>query len=283
MKILHQARRSSDSEHRSRAKLYLIVLAFFVNGTLGANDNETCGIRNRAFKEGEMVSFRVYYSLIGLYVSAGTAVFNTSLEPMQGLTVYHVVGEGRSNSSYDWIYSVRDKYESYVDTSSLRPYKFIRRIQEGSYKKYENISFNYESGTAISSEGVYKIPSCVQDLISSVYYARNISFENHRPGDNIPFSMFIDNKIFEMYIQYLGREMVKNRFGTFRAHKVSLQLLEGNAFKGGEKMTLWFSDDANHLPLKIESPISVGRVKVEMAGFMNLRHPVDALIKSREE
>ena len=43
-------------------------------------------------------------------------------------------------------------------------------------------------------------------------------------------------------------------------------------------MTVWVSDDANHIPLRIESPIKVGSVKVDMMGYRNCRYPVSSLI-----
>jgi methylaspartate ammonia-lyase len=46
-------------------------------------------------------------------------------------------------------------------------------------------------------------------------------------------------------------------------------------------MNVWVSDDANHLPLRIESPISVGSVKIDMMTYKNLRYPLTSLIKAR--
>lgn len=43
-------------------------------------------------------------------------------------------------------------------------------------------------------------------------------------------------------------------------------------------MTVWVSDDKNHVPLRIESPISVGSVKIDMIGYRNLRYPLTSLI-----
>jgi hypothetical protein len=58
-------------------------------------------------------------------------------------------------------------------------------------------------------------------------------------------------------------------------------LIRGTIFEGGEKMNVWVSDDPNHIPLRIESPISVGSVKVDMMGYKNLRHPLSSLISIR--
>jgi hypothetical protein len=43
-------------------------------------------------------------------------------------------------------------------------------------------------------------------------------------------------------------------------------------------MTVWVSDDPNHIPLRIESPIIIGSVKIDMMQYNNLRHPLSSLI-----
>ena len=93
--------------------------------------------------------------------------------------------------------------------------------------------------------------------------------------------MFLDNEVFNMYIRYLGKETVKTKYGKFRAIKFKPLLIKGTIFEGGEKMTVWVSDDNNHVPLRIESPITVGSVKIDMMGNKNLRYPLTSLIKLR--
>jgi len=46
-------------------------------------------------------------------------------------------------------------------------------------------------------------------------------------------------------------------------------------------MTVWVTDDENRVPVRIESPISVGKVKIDMMGYNNLRHPLTSLIKKK--
>ena len=93
--------------------------------------------------------------------------------------------------------------------------------------------------------------------------------------------MFLDNEVYSLYIKYLGKEQIKTKYGTFKAIKFSPLLVKGTIFSGGEKMTVWVTDDANHIPVRIESPISVGSVKVDMMGYKNLRHPLASLISQR--
>jgi len=258
--------------------LFLALLLLFCVA-LNAGD-EFCGIRNSAFQAGEQSVFKVYYTL-GVYIAAGEASFNVSQENFNNKPVYHITGEGKTYSFYDSFFRVRDKYETFVDTASLLPVKFLRHVEEGSYRKNENVTFNHQTGTAVTNEGVYKVPNCVQDVVSAIFYARNIDFNKYKPDDKIPFTMFMDNEKYDLYIRYLGKETIKTKYGKFRAIKFKPLLVKGTIFEGGEKMLVWVSDDANHLPLRVESPISVGSIKVDMMSYRNLRYPLSSLLSVR--
>ncbi|MEO7768680.1 MAG: DUF3108 domain-containing protein, partial [Ferruginibacter sp.] len=230
-----------------------------------------CGTKNTAFREGESITMKVFYNSLGIYIGAGEATFTSALERYNGKIAYHCVGEGKSYSFFDNFFKVRDRYETYIDTANMLPLKFIRNVDEGGYKIYNNVTFNHGVGTAVSTKGVFKTPSCIQDVISAIYYARNINFDQYKPGDKIPFDMYLDDEIYHLYIRYIGKENVKTRYGKFHAIKFKPLLIKGTIFEGGEKMTAWVSDDPNHLILRVESPIAVGSIKVDMYGYKNLR------------
>lgn len=260
------------------AKKSILILYLILNCIRTSAGDDFCGIVNTTFQAGESIGFKVFYNVIGIYVDAGHAEFNLGLERYQNRPVYHVVGLGFSNESYDWIFKVRDRYETYIDTASLRPYRFIRHVDEGGYKMNDNVTFNHETGTAVSSHGIFKVPACIQDVLSSIYYARNIDFDHYSPGDKIPFQMFLDDEVYSLYIRYLGKEVIKTRYGKFKAIKFKPLLIKGTIFEGGEKMAVWITDDANHIPVRIESPISVGSIKVDMMSYRNLRYPLQSFL-----
>ncbi len=263
--------------HLLKGWLLLIIVCLPLHFKAGGGD--FCGISNTSFQSGEVVNMTVYYSTLGVYIGAGDATFSTTLERFNGKTVYHSVGVGKTYSFFDNFFKVRDRYESYIDTATLLPYKFVRNVDEGGYKIYNNVTFNQSNNTAVSTNGVFKITDCMQDVVSAVYYARNINFDKYKPGDKIPFDMFLDDEVYHLYIRYMGKEKVKTRYGKFRAIKFKPLLIKGTIFEGGENMTAWLSDDPNHLLLRVESSIAVGSIKVDMMGYKNLRYPLSSLIR----
>lgn len=257
--------------------LWLMILC-----TLGAAaQNDFCSTGNKCVQAGEQLKFKVYYNLSALWVAAGEANFTTKQETLNGRQVFHITGDGATYKSYDWIFRVRDRYETFVDVETLLPQKFIRNVDEGGYKFTNNVTFDQEQRKAYSNKKTFDVPQCVQDVLSAIYYARNIDYGKYKPGAKIPFSMFLDDQVYNLYIRYVGKEKIKTKYGTFNAIKISPLLIKGTIFSGGEKMMVWVSDDDNHIPLRVDSPILVGSIKVDMMGYSNLRYPLSSMIKKK--
>jgi hypothetical protein len=264
----------------SLKKIILALSCLLLAGQLYAQ-NDFCSARNTAFKEGERLTFKVYYNMGFVWITAGNADFVTRLEDIGGRQVYHVTADGVTAKSYEWFYKVRDRYETYMDKENMLPERFVRNVNEGGFKINQDISFNQARLQATTADKkVYTITRCTQDVLSAIYYARNIDYNKYKPGDKIPFNMFLDDKMYSLYIKYVGKEEIHTKMGVYHAIKIVPLLIEGTIFKGGEKMTVWVSDDENHLPLRIDSPILVGSVKVDLMSYDNLRNPFTSLIPS---
>ncbi len=261
-------------------KSIAIFLIIFTALSTKAGD-EFCGTRNTTFSPGELVTMKVFYNTMGMYIGAGESTFSVTLEKFNGKPTYHCVGQGKSYPFFDKFFKVNDKYETYIDTATMLPIKFIRNVSEGGHKIYNNVTFNHSAGTAVSTNGVFKIPGCVQDVVSAMYYARNLNYTKLKLNDRIPFDMFLDDEVNHLYLRYMGKETVKTRYGKFKSIRLKPLLVKGTMFDGGEKMNVWISDDANHLPLRVESPITVGNIKVDMMEYKNLRYPLTSLISIR--
>ena len=261
-------------------KILIVLTGMFFPSQEKVND-DFCGIKNKAFTDGEVVNMTIYYNTMGAFIGAGEATFTTALERLNGKPVYHVIGLGKSFSFFDNFFKVRDRYESYIDTATLQPYRFVRDVNEGGHKIYNLVNFNHTANTATSTNGIYKVSDCMQDVMSAVYYARNIDFEKYKTGDKIPFDMFLDDEVYHLYIRLMGKEKIRTKYGKFNAIKFKPLLIKGTIFEGGEKMTVWVSDDPNHLILRVESPIAVGSIKVDMMGYKNLRYPLSSLISKK--
>ena len=231
-------------------------------------------VTNKAFKPGETLDYRIHYGLI----DAGEArlqVKSTTYKVKDRLA-YHVVGTGKTLGAFDWFFKVRDRYESYIDTEALIPWIFIRRIEEGGYKKSQDVNFDHYNRTAKSNTTTIPVPENVQDLVSAFYYARNIDFASATPGQVFPLKAYLDDEVFPMNIKYIGKEDIKTKLGTFRCIKFRPMLLQGRVFKEEEDMTVWVTDDLNRIVVRAQAEILVGSIKMDLKSFDGLANPLSS-------
>ena len=97
-------------------------------------------------------------------------------------------------------------------------------------------------------------------------------------GARIPVKIFADKETWPLSVQYNGREdnkKIKGQ-GHFNTLKFSPQVIEGDIFPEDADVQVWVSDDGNHIPLVIESPLSVGSAKAVLKHHKGLRYPLSA-------
>lgn len=230
-----------------------------------------CGIKVDAFQPGEKMEYRIMYNWGLLWVEAGYASFTCEIGAYDGKPAYHFEGRGRTYDKYDFIYKVRDYYDSYADTATLRPYRYRRDINEGGRKLFEDARFSHKRNkvyTVLRTEKEVKVDStdfgpCVIDVMTAVYFARCMDFSGYKVNDTIPFNMYLENKTYPVYIRFMGKEeKAVGKLGKIKCIKFKPLLIEGTIFKGGEDMTVWVTDDHRKIPVYVETPILVGKIKV---------------------
>ena len=237
---------------------------------------------NLSFREGEKLKFKVYYdSRLTGKVNAGHATLEVMKENKTVLDrpVYHVVGEGKSHGAFDWFYKVRDRFESYIDKETLQSLYFVRRTREGDYKKDDEIIFDRQTNTATSRKRKTKLLPGTQDLVSSLYYARNLNLEEAKIGQNFPLNFFLNDSVYVSIIQYLGKESIKVGSGHFNCLKFKPMVATGKVFSEPYPMTVWVTDDENHIPVLVQSAVVIGSINMELESWSGIAYPLSSKVK----
>lgn len=225
-------------------------------------------IENKAFKRGEKLKYLVHYGVI----DAGNAtleVTNDSIKIAKRKTL-HVVAKGTTNGTWDLVFPVRDTYESYMDQESILPWFHKRRVNEGGYKIEHDIAFNHYSHEAISNKQRYKTDTNVQDMVSAFYYARVLDFTHAKKGDLFVVNTFFDFENYPLRIKYIATEVIKTDFGKIKCYKFHPVLQKGRVFKTEEDMTVWLSADDSKVPVRVQTNLMVGAVKMDLIEYSGL-------------
>jgi hypothetical protein len=267
-------------------KLSLLFLFFYLFKS--GYSQTACVVKNTAFASGEELHYQVTYNWGMIWLESAQASFKVSSEQYNGKKCYVFNGSGSTLPKYDWFFKVRDEFETRVDSASFRPILFKANIHEGSKRDKHTYVFNHAQkkaytlinyGTKPLKRDTVKINSCSIDVLTAIYYARNIDYSDCKVNDTISISLFLDGNLYAIYVRYLGKEVFTSKeLGKYNCIKFSPLLVEGSIFKKGEGMTVWVSNDKNKIPIYIETPITVGMVKVKLIRYKGLRNEETAKI-----
>lgn len=246
---------------------------------------DATAVENGTFKHGEKLTYKIYYNWNFVWLAAGEVTFQVFDEDKQ----YHYRAHGTTYSSYEWFFKVRDTYDSWVDKNTMLPTYSERSIEEGKYRIFEKINFNQANKkTTVTrskkrgdpeTKTEHTVQDNVHDVLSSLYFLRTIDFAKKQKGAEEPFRIFMDQEEYPLKMRYLGKEegkKIRGLNGKFNTLKFEPQVIVGNVFKDDTKMAVWVSDDENRIPILIESPVSVGSVKMVLKDYQGLKHELKA-------
>lgn len=227
---------------------------------------------NTAFKAGENLTYQIRYG----FIEAGIATLSLSEEIYNQKTVFHAITLARTTGLADKIYGIKDIYESWFDKKTNLPYKQIRDISEGRYKKYNEVTFDHRNNTVNSKiSGVHRVPAKILDLTSTFYYIRRIDFSKVKPNDVLFLNMYFSDEVSPFYFIYKGTETIKTKFGKINCHKICPVVEVGRIFTSPDDLTAWFTNDDNCLPVLVQMDVRlVGSVVLKLSQYENIANPM---------
>lgn len=261
----------------------ILLLLWWINSPVATGQ---LALTQPPFQHGEELTYKIYYNLNFVWVPAGEVTFKVWDEGAQ----YHLQAFGRTYNSYEWFFEVKDDYESWIDKNTLLPNYSERSVNEGGYHIFEKISFNQSARQMTvwrapkrgqpETRTQHNVGNQVFDVLSSLYYLRSLDFAAQGAGTAQRFSIFMDQAEYPLRMRYTGRDAQKKVHGMGRYKTLRFQpdVIAGNVFKEDAKMTVWVSDDKNLIPVLIESPVSVGSVKVVLKSYKGLKYPFEAKV-----
>ena len=255
---------------------FLLTLPFKNNDiSLKANLDPIRTVKQNAFKKGEFLRFDVSYGVFD--TAEATLEIKKNTEKIGLRNTMHVVGKGWSKGALSWFFKVEDRYETFIDEDAILPWKFIRHVREGGYELDREILFNQYSDKAFvfqNDKKEYQVTPNTQDLLSAFYYARTLDLQNANVGQEFMINTFFDREMYPLKIKFLGKEIIKTKLGRFSCLKFRPLVEQGRVFKEEEDMTIWISNDANKVPIRVTSDLLVGSINMDLVEYKNLIHPL---------
>lgn len=241
-------------------------------------------VKNDSFRRGEYIKYKLEYGFFT--VGKGHAIIHENYHSVNGRTCFKIDAYGSTAGMLSWVTDVDDHWGAYIDSLSILPEVSYRIIREGRYKLDEYTYFSHEKKKVTvkvidHKTGKFKEPKeyetnlHTRDMAAGFLFMRTMDLTNIQKGDTILIKGFFEDTFYKQAIVYHGRDVLKMKFGKVRAMKFKPVMPANKLFDGENSITVWFSDDRNRIPLRIDAEMFIGSAGVELTEYGRLKHPLN--------
>ncbi len=158
------------------------------------------------------------------------------------------------------VFAVNDRIDSYVDPTTLLPFRTELNLSEGKYHITRSYNLDQNRGAATSEKGERSdIPVGTHDLISAVYAIRTFDLS---PKKRNAISLMATSQARTLFIESQRRETIE--LGRQKIDAIMVTLTTDDQSNDRMQIRMWFGDDARHLPLRIAALTKFGAVRADL-------------------
>jgi hypothetical protein len=242
-----------------------------------------CKLVNNAFKDGEQITYDLYFNYGIVRARAGAGSLTTDLVNYKGSSVFNMRMLLNTSGLTGGVYTVNDTLVSYVDMD-MRPLLFSKRAFEGKDYSIEVQSFNYaEEGVKVRTSRIFNgkkkfeetltTNDCTYDYLSVLALIRNLDYSDMKPGDSKEIHFLSGREIVNMTVNYNGTAKIKANDGqTYNTVQIVLTIYD-KAFKNKkEAISASLTDDSNRIPVIINTHLKIGAIRAVLKSVTGQRN-----------
>ena len=234
-----------------------------------------CPTENTAFRAGERLTYDLYFHWKFIWVKCGAAHYTMKSANYKGQSALRNDLLFTSNKRCDAVFTMRDTLISYI-TPQLVPLYFRKGSLEGKHYTVDEVWYTYPNGKSHVkqkflnrhgewSEHHHESDDCNYDMLSILSLARSFNPTQYKIGQRIHFPMATGKKVEEQTLIYRGKKDWKANDGK-KYHCLVFSLLDyEEKTKEKELLRFYVTDDARHLPVRIDFYLRFGTAKAYLA------------------
>ncbi len=157
-------------------------------------------------------------------------------------------------------FEMYNQYTTYASLKTLLPYRLENTIRQGLKQNDETIILDQARREArFTDESTLPLPSNTYDFISLLYALRQQPLSE---GWKQSYSVLYGKQLLEIEVEVKKREAVIAQAGRYNAVRVDFTPKEKQFNK--HRARVWFSDDAQRLPVVLSAQLPFGEVRAEL-------------------
>lgn len=235
-----------------------------------------CKLDNSAISTKEQLHYDVHFSWGILWAKAANAKITLQSTTYKGNSACKASLTAQTSGAVKKIMQVKDTLTSYVSYPNLAPLHYVKAAHEGKTDSYEEIHYEYPSSggskaklthyrnNTFRGDTILHTKSCFYDPVCMLYYVRSLKPEEIGVNNSKSVTILFTDEAFNTKITYKGKETVEINNEKINTVKYTFSI-DGKAFESKkESLSLWLSDDANRIPVQIETKLKVGSLKATL-------------------
>lgn len=168
----------------------------------------------------------------------------------------------------------RQRIESIVEPKSFNVLRTVKLDEQGSRKRTSEAVFdlkqrrvtwverNPNDPTSQPRTVTNEFSGTVQDIASVFYFVRTLPLIS---GKNFEVLVSDSGQVYRMPIRVGEKKMLKTVLGEVEAVRVEPELFgEGRLVRGKGQLTIWFTTDGRHIPVRAQIKHELGTVDVTL-------------------
>lgn len=280
---MHLMKHSKKLMSFALAGLFVAALVALVPAR--ADENVEDEIRSLPFEPNETLHYEGEFSrslLRGINVADLRFSFNQEQvisadennPKMQSVLTF--TGEAVSKGIVSKLFGLnfRQRVESRVDADSFSVLRTTKLDEQGKRKRTSDAVFDHDSGTVTFTELDPNDPSrpprvvtsqtngTIQDIASAIYYLRTQKLE---PGKTLELLISDTGQVYRIPVTISKGEQLKTVLGKVNTLRVSPEMFgEGRLIRGKGDITIWFTADESHVPVRARINNNLGRLDIKL-------------------
>jgi len=247
-----------------------------------------CPLPNTSFKSGEVLEYNLYFNWKFVWVKCGTATMQTHLTKYEGKEAFKADLITRGSKKADKFFKLRDTLTCYT-TQDMVPLYYRKAASEGDRYYIDEVWYKYSGEKAdlkqhrINHEGKHfwknaTSGNCPHDMLSTFLYARNFDPSDWKEGKLITLPQVDGKKIINGYLKYRGKKVIKGDDGK-KYRCLSVSYLEVEDGKQKEIVRFFITDDAYHVPVRLDLFLRFGSAKAFVKSMKNVKGTLTSIVK----
>ncbi len=270
--------------HTNKHRIMTLVAMAVISMAASAQ----CTYKNTAFKNGEFLSYNLYYNWKFVWVKAGSASMYTVQSHYKGKDAFRASLTTRGNNKVDEMFVLRDTLLCYTSLD-MAPLYFRKGAREGSRYTVDEVWYNYKNGgVSLNQRRTYKDGTsksvnnfredCIYDMLSIFLRARSFNPEGWKKGHVLNIPIADGNSIDPAQLRYRGKSTIKaDNNKKYRCLELSYMEMDNGKYK--ELVRFYVTDDENHIPIRLDMFLRFGSAKAFLTNIKGNRNPITCIVK----